>query len=380
MTGGSLRIVGNEREFLELKDEWRRMERETHASIFSGYDYVHSAWSCFASSTDRLLILVSEREGRIVTIAPFYISRKRYHGIPCRYVRFISEWEGDRPGLLTTLPVEDSWREILRFFSEEFTGWEVLTLVEQPASGFGDEGWKILESRACHWEITPGSIGYHISLRGSWDDYLKGIKSKVKSNLRNRSRRFSDLAEGYSVERIVDPEKMREALERYIAIEQSGWKKEAGLGVAKDEKHRVFYERLLRLLAERGLCVLYFLKSGDKDVSSIINFQNDTTLYNRHTAYSPAFDMFSPGIILRTEILKEHFGGRFDEMDLLGMRDNEPGQLHKIDWATGKRETVTIIGYRIGIRILPILFGKKIKRFLMSVIRKSTSVTSSISR
>jgi CelD/BcsL family acetyltransferase involved in cellulose biosynthesis len=369
-----MRIAGNEREFAELEEQWRRMETETQASIFSGYDYLHTAWSCFAGSEDRLLILVSERDGRIVTIAPFYLSWERYHGIPYRIVCFISEWEGDRPGVLTTLDVEDAWREIIRFFVEEFTDWEVLNLAEQPALGPGGNGWKFLESCACSWEKTPDTVGYHISLRGSWDDYLKGINSKVKENLRNRVRRLSRLPEGYSIERIDDPGKMKKALERFIAVEQSGWKKEAGLGVSKDEKHRAFYERFLLLLSEKRLVFLYFLKSGTEDISGAILFRKQTTLYKRHSAYSPAYEEFSPGIILQTEILKEHFGGRFEEMDLLGMRDNEPGQRHKIDWATGKRETVTITGYRIGIRNLPILFGKKMKRILISANGKRTAV------
>ena len=48
------------------------------------------------------------------------------------------------------------------------------------------------------------------------------------------------------VERICEPDRMREGLSRFIAIERQSWKADSGIGVAKDERHIFFYENLLQ--------------------------------------------------------------------------------------------------------------------------------------
>lgn len=82
----------------------------------------------------------------------------------------------------------------------------------------------------------------------------------------------------------------------------------------------------------------------------------------RHTAYSPPYAAYSPGILIQAEIIREFFGGPYRELDLLGMREDGTLPRHKADWATGRRETVQWTGYRIRGRLLPLIVAKKFKR------------------
>jgi len=369
-----IRIVETDREFAELEREWRRLEAETRSSVFSGFDFVHCSWTFLRKPAHRLLLLVSETEGRIDTIAPFFVCRDLYHGIPYRRIGFIASWAGDRPGILTTLPEEAAWRRILDFLDKEVNGWEVIELVEQPKIALRGDGGRFREYGSCYWEETPDGVGYYISLDGSWESYLERIDPKVKSNLRNRMRRLSARPGEFSIERFTKPDEMEMALARYIAVEKSGWKGEAGVGLAKDERHTEFYKRLLVRLAERGGAFVYILRSGRDDLSAAIRFLHQGRLYERHIAYSPAFSEFSPGIVLKTQIIKDWFGTDCDECDMLLVitpwmkkgKTCNPGAQAKIDWATDRRETVSIRGYRYRSRLLPWILGKKAKRAMNS--------------
>ncbi|MBE0602786.1 MAG: GNAT family N-acetyltransferase [Deltaproteobacteria bacterium] len=359
-----IRIVGTDREFAELEPEWRRLETEAGSFFFSGFDYVHTAWTSFKRPSDRLLVLVSRRGNDAEWIAPFFVARKTRWGIPCREIRFIAEWEGDRPGILTKVPPEEAWRGIVDFLVNEVGGWDALTLAEQPAAPVeGRRRW-VAGHPSCRWEETPDGTGYHISLRGTYDAYFDGIRSKVKANLRNRTKRLYSRSPDVSVECVEDPGRMPESLSRFVALEQSGWKKEAGLGVAKDERHRRFYERLLVLLAGKGNAGMYFLKAGGEDVSTAMIFRHRGILIERHIAYSPAYSEYTPGVILRCMMLQGLFGGKYEEFDMLGMREDESGPRHKTDWATGRRETVRIEGYRTRSRLLPWILARDAKRLL----------------
>jgi len=126
-----------------------------------------------------------------------------------------------------------------------------------------------------------------------------------------------------------------------------------GIGVAKDERHRAFYEDLLSRLAAKGQAIVCFLKSGGEDMASVINFLQKDVIFGRHTTYSPAHVAHSPGILLQVEVIRNAFEQAYREFDFLTMKGD--GASHaKSDWANGRRETVDWTGYRVRGRLLPL--------------------------
>jgi CelD/BcsL family acetyltransferase involved in cellulose biosynthesis len=146
-------------------------------------------------------------------------------------------------------------------------------------------------------------------------------------------------------------------------LERSGWKAEAGIGVAKDEAHRAFYEDLLPRLAAKGQAVVCFLKSGGEDMAGVINFIRKDVIFGRHTAYSPSHAAHSPGVLLRVECIRDAFGKAFREFDFLTMKGDGASNA-KSDWANRRRETVDWTGYRASGRLLPLVAAKRLKRLL----------------
>ena len=359
-----IRVVDTDSEFDALEESWNRLSEKTAPNFFSSFDYVRTAWKHFRGPNDRLHILVLSEGPSIVGIAPFYIERCRIRRIPHRAIKWIAVWEGDRPRLLVDGNEEMFWDEILRFLSKEYRAWEVLDLVEQPLNGPEGHGWSFLSRSGWFYERVPDAVDYYISIEGSWDDYLKGLDPVTLQNWRRRTRKLSSITGGYSVERIAEPGRIREALMRYITLEQSGWKAKAKIGVGKDERHRAFYEDLLVRLAEKGEAIFHFLTTKGEDIAGTISFIQKDVLYARHIAYSPAYAIYSPGILLNAEIIRENFGMLNKEVDFLGMREDESSQRHKSDWAKGQRETVRLTAYRLCSRLLPLIIAKRLKRLL----------------
>ena len=360
-----IRIVDTDSEFDALEESWNRLSDKTAPNFFSSFDYVRTAWKHFRGPMDRLLILVLSEGSSIVGIAPFYIERCRIRRIPHRAIRWIAMWEGDRPRLLVDGDEEMFWDEILHFLSKEYRSWDVLDLVEQPMNGPEGRGWLFLPHSGWYWEKMPDAIDYYISLEGAWDDYLKGLGSHTRKEWRRHARHLSSIPGGYAVERISDPRQMQMALGRFVRLEQSGWKAEAGIGAGKDKRHVAFYEDLLVRLAGKGQAVVYFLKSSTEDIAAGICFIQQDVITFRHTTYSPAYSAHSPGILLQAEILQELFKGAYRELDLEGMRENGTSPRLKTEWATGRRETVHLTAYRVRSRLLPLVIFKRLKCTLM---------------
>jgi CelD/BcsL family acetyltransferase involved in cellulose biosynthesis len=359
-----IKIVDSDGEFDALERPWNLLSEKTSSNFFSSFDYVRTAWTHFRGSRDRLYILVLSEGSSIIGIAPFYIGRCRRWRIPHRAIKWIGTWEGDRPRLLAGEDEQMCWKEIFRFLRSQKHSWEALDLLEQPVNGPEGRGWSFLPRSGWYWEKKPDAIDYYISLKGSWEDYLKGRGSETRNQWRRKARRLSSISGGYRLERISEQRQMRSALDRFVRLERSGWKAEAGIGAGKDERHLGFYEDLLVRLAGKGQATAHFLTSSGEDVAGWICFIQRDVVYFRHTAYSPTYSAYSPGILIQAEIIQELFRGPYQELDLLGMREDGTVPRHKTEWATGKRETVHLVGYRVPSRVLPYVIIKRLEHIL----------------
>ncbi len=360
---GRIRIVETLEEFDALEASWNRLAEKTPSSFFSSFDYIRAAWIHFHNPGHRLFVLVLSEASTptVAAIAPFYIARRRLWGTPYRVIQWIATWEGDRPTLLAEGSREVFWTEILRFLEGQ-GGWEALDLAEQPVEGPDGQGWSFLSREGWFWETQRDAVNYYVSLEGSWDDYLKNLNSKPRKHWRQSVRRLTAVPGGFAVEKISDPERIGGALARYVAIERGGWKAEARLGIARNERCRAFYGDLLVRLAAKEQAHFHFLTSGGQDIAGQVSTVQGDVTYLWHTAYSPGHAAYSPGILLNAAAIQELFGGRCREFDLLSLReDGAPRAKNKTDWATGRRDTIQWIGYRLCPRLLLALLPKRLK-------------------
>jgi CelD/BcsL family acetyltransferase involved in cellulose biosynthesis len=357
-----IRIVETLEELDALETSWDRLAEKTPSSFFSSFDYTRAAWTHFHHPSHRLFVLVLAEASSITAIAPFYVARRRMWGTPYRVVQWIATWEGDRPTLLAEGRRDGLWTEILQFLEGQ-GGWEALDLAEQPVEGPDGNGWPFLTRKGWFWETQPDAVDYYISLGGSWDDYLKELPSNARKQWRQKTRRLSATLGESSVETVRDPQRMRAAVARYVALERQGWKPQARIGVARNEGTLAFYGALLERLAAKGRARIHFLTGGGRDLAGqIATAQGDVT-YHWHTTYAPADAAYSPGILLQAAMLQGLFGTGLRELDLLSLKeDGTPKQKNKTEWATGRRETMRWIGYRLCPRLFFALLPKRLKR------------------
>ena len=348
--------------FDSLEAAWNDLANITPTSFFSSFDYVRTAWHHFHGDKDRLFILILSEADTILGIAPFYIANRRSWGIPCRIIKFIASWEGDRPQILCSCSTRDAWSAILNHLQREFTDWEILDLMEQPVNKATGSGEHFHPRVGWYWESQPDAVDYYISLKGSWDEYWSNLKPKTRNNWRRQNRRLSAVVGGYAVERIVGPLKTREALDRFVALEHASWKAGTKIGVAKDDRHHNFYKDLVDRLAEKEQVMFHFLKIGQDDSAGIFSFVHNKVIYLRSSAYLPAYAEYSPGIIVLAEVIREGFLRPINEIDMLGLKENNSSNKYKENWATGNRETIQITGCRDWSRLLPVITAKRLKR------------------
>lgn len=360
-----LQIISEAAGFHALAEPWRELSAAaTVASLFSSYDFVSMAWRHFHGPKQRLMILVLRRNEQIEAIVPMMVSRDSYRGMPVRVVKFIASWEGDRPNMVCRGESSQAWNQVLDFFQCEFKDWDVLQLIEQDVSA-QLHLHPLFHHRSITSQFLPDGIDYWADLRSTWEEFLAGRKSSVRQNYRNRARKLSGLPGGYQVERINSAEAMPSAFERFINLEGRSWRQGAShTGVNKNPDHCKFNRDLILRLAELGLADIYFLRHAEADIAAAIMYRHRDIVYERHLAYDQAFAKFSPGIVLKAEILSSLSGGAYRECDYLCLGSQPERKGHSREWATGERPTQRLIAYRRTWRNLPLLMGMLVKRRL----------------
>jgi CelD/BcsL family acetyltransferase involved in cellulose biosynthesis len=175
-----------------------------------------------------------------------------------------------------------------------------------------------------------------VTLDRGWDDYLATLGRSFRSELRRRWRR---LGEAGSVElEVADGTEGFDArFDEGLAIEASGWKGERGTAIASHSFTAGFYRPVARWAAARGWLRLAFLRLDGRAIAFDLSFEDDGVHALLKTGYDPEFNPFSPGSLLRREMLNRSFSLGHHSYEFLG--NDEPW---KLSWTEAARERLLL--------------------------------------
>ena len=185
-------------------------------------------------------------------------------GIPCRLCPGMAEWSAHRPtGIrhgsarspLTTLPTTNSL-SALRERARNWFDLVFLPAAEPFADAVGDSEMSTIR------RVVLSSP--YIVTEGSWDEFLSGHSRRRQ--MRKAERRLG--AKGAVLFEVVDSgPRLEPALEEGLAVEDSGWKAEAGTAILSQPATAQFYRELADWAASRGELRLWFLRVDGRAIA-----------------------------------------------------------------------------------------------------------------
>lgn len=154
--------------------------------------------------------------------------------------------------------------------------------------------------RASDWRVTRIDSG-----RNAWCDVTApealGTLSKHQwRNIERLERRAERNFGSVGHESLASPADIAEAFNRFLAIENSGWKGQQGTGTSllHDPPLREFLRRATVRLAVRGNARVDILTLGGQDAAAQLAFRTGDTWYLQKIGYAPNFRDVGPGAIL----------------------------------------------------------------------------------
>jgi CelD/BcsL family acetyltransferase involved in cellulose biosynthesis len=180
-------------------------------------------------------------------------------------------------------------------------------------------------------DCWPSTESPYLALTGTWDDYLRDLNGKHRSNIRNRLKRLRKTG-NVEMEVVSKGSEMARSLETGFDMEAKAWKAEARTAILCHPDLLTFYREIALRAAERGWLRLNFLTVNARKIAFDYSLVYKNKLYVLKPGYDPEFAPFSPYNLLCYMKLQDAFESGLSEYDFLGMKDN-----WKLEWTGATR-------------------------------------------
>ncbi|MFZ1701750.1 MAG: GNAT family N-acetyltransferase [Pyrinomonadaceae bacterium] len=173
------------------------------------------------------------------------------------------------------------------------------------------------------------------------DDFFSGSRKHFGKELSRRLRRLNEQgAVEFSVSSTFEPDLMQ----RYLELENRGWKGRNGTSAISDPKASALHRDFAAAVAQQGALLVYELKLNGQTIAMSINIRHGDKVFHWKTSYDEDYAKYSPGNLLFRQLLTDCIEYGSTEIDFLS-----PSTPNKSVWATSERDHVAFYIFRRGI-------------------------------
>jgi CelD/BcsL family acetyltransferase involved in cellulose biosynthesis len=241
------------------------------------------------------LVTVRDASGTLTGLFPFEV-RPSYRGLPIRSLR---SWEHDYlflnsplvasghveatfTALLDWVASAQSPAPILDFTSIRADGPQIQVLLAEVARRRGFAVYAETRERALFALHKPVDTG---------------ISGKHKKELRRLERRLADMGK-LEYRALGADEAAGPWIERFLALEASGWKGRDGTALAAQPGSRIFFVEASELAHRRGQLQMLEMTLDGVTIATKCNYTGGDGVFMFKIAYDEAYSKFSPGLLL----------------------------------------------------------------------------------
>ena len=332
MSAIAVDIINDYQTFVGLEGQWNdTVDRAGHTHPFLRHEWLRAWWDSFGPGRS-LNVMVVRAGNRILGLAPLMLETTKMYGVPVKRIQFLHNDHTPKADVIVAEQADDVYDAIWKTLLDSRAQWDVLQLSQLPAdSPTHDQVGRRAAIEKYPTTLWNSDVSPYLELTNNWDGYLSSRNAKLKQNLRNRLNRLTQIGEP-KLEVLSDPDAIREARDEALALEASGWKKEAGTAIHSDPQVLQFYTLLADRAAAGGWLRLLFLTVNDKRIATSYSSRYQDRLSFFKTGYDPEFAKYAPFKLLTYFLIKDGYADGLREVDFLG--DAEPW---KLEWTSTTR-------------------------------------------
>jgi CelD/BcsL family acetyltransferase involved in cellulose biosynthesis len=278
-------------------------------TFFHTPDFLKLYWEEFGEQTDQLLLAFGVEDGEQVGAVAFERSGSTIGflggtevtdymgpvGLPEVQAAYAKE-------LFASLTRRDDWdRADLRGLAED-RAWLGLLTEAADAQGLSTE---VLDDQ--------NGVAPFLPLPGSYEEYLAGLPSKLRHEIKRKARKLEADAGPYRI-RVAHGDTLVPYLDRFVELHRTS---EGPKGVFMQPGMEIFFRRLGEAFGPRGIFNLVFIEVQGRKVAGTIGFRFEGTYFLYNSAFDRDWRHLSPGMVLVAEDIRIAIEGGCSAFDLL---------------------------------------------------------------
>ena len=289
------------------------------------------------------VVLATARAGdRWQAVLPLVEKRELFRGLPARVLRSAANEHSCRFDLVRMAgEAGDAGVAAIWEALKQRRDWDAIELLYVPEGGAAEQ---LLAQAALDGFLTGKVDSYrspYITLEPT--DVAENIpaRAKFRQNFRRRKRLAQANCE-IRTQRIDNP--TAADMERFYALEASGWKGKEQTAISANPATRAFYDGIASAAASRGYFSLYLTEFGGKPVAGHFGLTYRGRYHAAKVAYDESYSAYGPGHLILEAVLDDLLRQGCREFDFTG-----PWMEWKEEWARGGRTHNSCFIFRPGL-------------------------------
>lgn len=283
--------------FDELKSQWNELLSRSQANrIFSTWEWQSTWWSAYHPG-DLWVLTITNENGNLVGIAPWFIEHHPQRG---RIVRTIGCVEvTDYLDIIIDLEHFDAaLAAIASFVSSHHDHFDMIDLCNIPETSLT---YKVLPEKLIEQgfnvKLVQQEVCPIIKLPSSWEQYFEILDKKQRHELRRKLRRAEGATESVSWYIVDKKHVLVDEIEQFIHLMASSHTDKANF--LKDEQNQTFFRAIVPIIFEKDWLQMSFLMIDGEPAAAYLNFIYGDSVQVYNSGLLPEkYGHLSPGIVL----------------------------------------------------------------------------------
>lgn len=344
-----------------IEAEWDALADRTGGQLWARPGWVRAWWRAFGRGT--LDIAALRRDGQVAAVLPLARPRGALASVTHWHTP-VFDAVGDRASvseLLLMLLGPRPRRVSLGFADADSSASMALRRLGERI------GYRAI--------VRPLEHSSYIPTDGGWNAYLTERDGTMLRELRRRKRLLE--AEGVlTFEVHTGEERLDELLEEGFGLDAGGWTGLASAAVLSNPTMRGFYSEIAAWAVARRSLRLAFLRLNGHAIAFDLSIEENGVHYLLKTGFDPNESRFSPGKLLRYQMIERAFNNGLRLYDFLGTKGPS-----KDDWTPLTRERSLIQLFSPSLAGLfewaTFAFGRPLAKRALAMIASSGELASS---
>lgn len=318
----SVELITSYDEFMSLSGIWNDLINKSRNNIVClTHEWFASWWNAYGEGKSLFVILVKNKEGDLIGIAPMLLARERYRGIlPVIKVRFIENDVSPRLDIISVIGEEENViREVSDYLIDQKHLWDIIDLDKLRDGSIASKVIaNIWDKSSLFYRVDNSLVSPYISVNSDWDTYYKSRSRKFRKNINNKINRIKKLGD-ITVERINTMPELKERLPELFSVSSRSWKSESGTAITSDPKDMAFYTGFTASAGDKGWIEMWFLRHKSTPIACEYHLVYENRVMIIRGDSDKSYDNVSPGSFLEYNIINTSFHeSKITEYDFCG--------------------------------------------------------------